>query len=418
VSISHTIPDSIPFLDLVTPHIELEQELTEVFLKAIRTGGFVGGPMVEEFEKAFAEFCETKFSAAISSGTDALRFGLMASGVKTGDVVVTVPHTFIATTEAIAQAGALPEFVDIDEQTFNMDPVKLAEYLQKQCSIDDAGTVTSRRSGRPVTAIVPVHLYGQMSDMDAILELAERYHLVVIEDACQAHGAEYFSKKHNRWMKAGSMGRAAAFSFYPGKNLGACGEAGAATTNDPGIAKTMKMLRDHGQATKYYHDVEGYNGRMDAIQAGLLDVKLTHLPKWNAQRRERAAEYKRLLESTDTALVPPYEPAWSRAVYHLYVVRSADREGLMDHLKKAGIGTGIHYPIPLHLQKAYASMNYREGDFPITERAAAEIVSLPMFPQLTGEQQSVVVEEIRHFAVMGVGRTAHDLSLTASERNA
>jgi dTDP-4-amino-4,6-dideoxygalactose transaminase len=418
VSISHTIPDSIPFLDLVTPHIELEQELTEVFLKAIRTGGFVGGPMVEEFEKAFAEFCETKFSAAISSGTDALRFGLMASGVKTGDVVVTVPHTFIATTEAIAQAGALPEFVDIDEQTFNMDPVKLAEYLQKQCSIDDAGTVTSRRSGRPVTAIVPVHLYGQMSDMDAILELAERYHLVVIEDACQAHGAEYFSKKHNRWMKAGSMGRAAAFSFYPGKNLGACGEAGAATTNDPGIAKTMKMLRDHGQATKYYHDVEGYNGRMDAIQAGLLDVKLTHLPKWNAQRRERAAEYKRLLESTDTALVPPYEPAWSRAVYHLYVVRSADREGLMDHLKKAGIGTGIHYPIPLHLQKAYASMNYREGDFPITERAAAEIVSLPMFPHLTGEQQSVVVEEIRHFTVMGVGRTAHDLSLTASERNA
>ncbi len=418
MTISHTIPDSIPFLDLVSPHIELEQELTGVFLKAIRTGGFVGGPMVDEFEKAFAEFCETKYSAAISSGTDALRFGLMASGVKTGDVVVTVPHTFIATTEAISQAGALPEFVDIDEQTFNMDPVKLAEYLQKQCSIDDAGTVTSRRSGRPVTAIVPVHLYGQMSDMDAILELAERYHLVVIEDACQAHGAEYFSKKHNRWMKAGSMGRAAAFSFYPGKNLGACGEAGAATTNDPGIAKTMKMLRDHGQATKYYHDVEGYNGRMDAIQAGLLDVKLTHLPKWNAQRRERAAEYKRLLESADTALVPPYEPAWSRAVYHLYVVRSADREGLMDHLKKAGIGTGIHYPIPLHLQKAYASMNYREGDFPITERAAAEIVSLPMFPQLTGEQQSVVVEEIRHFGVMGVGRTAHDLSLAASERNA
>ena len=418
MSVSHSVADSIPFLDLVTPHLELEQELTGVFLKAIRSGGFVGGPMVEEFEKAFAEFCETKYSVAISSGTDALRFALMASGVKTGDVVVTVPHTFIATTEAISQAGALPEFVDIDEQTYNMDPVKLAEYLQKQCSVDNAGTVTSRRSGRPVTAIVPVHLYGQMSDMDAILELAERYRLVVIEDACQAHGAEYFSKKHNRWMKAGSMGRAAAFSFYPGKNLGACGEAGAATTSDAGIAKTMKMLRDHGQVTKYYHDVEGYNGRMDAIQAGLLDVKLTHLPKWNAQRRERAAEYKRLLESADTALIPPYEPAWSRAVYHLYVVRSADREGLMNHLKNAGIGTGIHYPIPLHLQKAYASMNYREGDFPITETASAEIVSLPMFPQLTGEQQLVVVEEIRQFAVKGVGRPAHDLSLATSERNA
>jgi dTDP-4-amino-4,6-dideoxygalactose transaminase len=393
VSVSNT-PNSIPFLDLVTPHVELEQELTEVFRKALRTAGFIGGPMVEEFEKAFATFCETNHSVAVSSGTDALRFALMASGVKPGDVVVTVPHTFIATTEAISQAGALPEFVDIDERTYNMDPAKLGEYLETQCTVDDAGRLMSRRSGRPVTAVVPVHLYGQMADMDPILELAERYRLVVIEDACQAHGAEYFSKKHNRWMKAGSMGRAAAFSFYPGKNLGACGEAGAATTNDGAIAKTMKMLRDHGQATKYYHDVEGYNGRLDAIQAGLLHVKLAHLPKWNAQRRERAAEYNRLLESADAVVVAPHEPSWSRAVYHLYVVRTADREGLMDHLKKAGIATGIHYPIPLHLQKAYIGMNYREGDFPVTEKAAAEIVSLPMFPQLTAGQQSRVVEEI------------------------
>ncbi|MGA9542872.1 MAG: DegT/DnrJ/EryC1/StrS family aminotransferase, partial [Candidatus Sulfotelmatobacter sp.] len=219
-----SVPTSIPFLDLVTPHVELEQELTEVFRKALRTAGFIGGPMVEEFEKAFATFCDTGYSVAISSGTDALRFALMASGVKPGDVVVTVPHTFIATTEAISQAGALPEFVDIDEQTYNMDPAKLKEYLKKQCTVDDAGKLISRRSGRPVTAVVPVHLYGQMADMDPILDLAERYRLVVIEDACQAHGAEYFSRKHNRWMKAGSMGRAAAFSFYPGKNLGACGE--------------------------------------------------------------------------------------------------------------------------------------------------------------------------------------------------
>jgi dTDP-4-amino-4,6-dideoxygalactose transaminase len=413
VSISTNTHNSIPFLDLVTPHVELEQELTDVFRKAIRSAGFIGGPMVEEFEKAFATFCDVSHSVAVSSGTDALRFALMAAGVKPGDVVVTVAHTFIATTEAISQAGALPEFVDIDEQTYNMDPAKLAEYLETQCTVDGAGRLISRRSGRPVTAVVPVHLYGQMVDMDAILELAGRYRLVVVEDACQAHGAEYFSKKHNRWMKAGSMGRAAAFSFYPGKNLGACGEAGAATTNDAGIAKTMKMLRDHGQATKYYHDLEGYNGRLDAIQAGLLHVKLNYLPKWNTQRRERAAEYKRLLESADTALIPPYEPSWSRAVYHLYVVRTADREGLMDHLKKAGIGTGIHYPIPLHLQKAYASMNYSVGDFPITEKAATEIVSLPMFPQLTGEQQSVIVAEIRHFASRGVGRSA--LSLSASE---
>jgi dTDP-4-amino-4,6-dideoxygalactose transaminase len=396
VSVSNA-PNSIPFLDLVTPHVELEQELTEVFHKALRTAGFIGGPMVEDFEKAFAAFCETSYSVAVSSGTDALRFALMAAGVKPGDVVVTVPHTFIATTEAISQAGALPEFVDIDEQTFNMDPAKLGQYLETQCTVDDAGTLLSRRSGRPVTAVVPVHLYGQMADMDAILELADRYRLVVIEDACQAHGAEYFSRKHNRWMKAGSMGRAAAFSFYPGKNLGACGEAGAATTNDAGIAKTMKMLRDHGQATKYYHDIEGYNGRLDAIQAGLLHVKLKHLAKWNALRRERAAEYGRLFANSEDSVTVPYEPSWSRAVYHLYVTRTEDREGLMAHLKNAGIGTGIHYPIPLHLQKAYQFLGYNVGDFPVCEKVAAQIVSLPMFPQLTPQQQNRVVEESLRF---------------------
>jgi dTDP-4-amino-4,6-dideoxygalactose transaminase len=301
-----------------------------------------------------------------------------------------------------------------------LDPAKLKEYLKKQCTLDEAGKLISRRSGRPVTAVVPVHLYGQMADMDPILELAERYHLVVIEDACQAHGAEYFSRKHNRWMKAGSMGRAAAFSFYPGKNLGACGEAGAATTNDAGIAKTMKMLRDHGQATKYYHDVEGYNGRLDSIQAGLLHVKLAHLAKWNAQRRERAAEYKRLLKAVDRALVLPCEPSWSRAVYHLYVVRTADREGLMDHLKKAGIGTGIHYPIPLHLQKAYAYMQYSLGDFPVAEKAAAEIVSLPMFPQLKAEQQARVAAEVSDFTSVTVRKhVEHDApSLATAERTA
>ncbi|HXO34827.1 MAG TPA: DegT/DnrJ/EryC1/StrS family aminotransferase [Candidatus Acidoferrales bacterium] len=400
-----SISNSIPFLDLVTPHVELEQELTEVFQKVLRSAGFIGGPMVEDFEKAFATFCDASHSVAVSSGTDALRFALMASGVKPGDVVLTVPHTFIATTEAISQAGALPEFVDIDARTYNMDPAKLAECLEKQCTVDDAGKLVSRRSGRPVTAVVPVHLYGQMADMDAILELAERYRLIVIEDACQAHGAEYFSTKHNCWMKAGSMGRAAAFSFYPGKNLGACGEAGAATTNDAAIAKTIKMLRDHGQATKYYHDIEGYNGRLDALQAGLLHVKLGHLARWNAQRRERAAEYQRLLESAETAVVTPSEPSWSRAVYHLYVVRTAERERLMDYLKKAGIGTGIHYPIPLHLQKAYESMNYGVGDFPVTEKAAAEIVSLPMFPQLTSQQQAQVIDEIVAFTLI----TAHKL---------
>ena len=205
-------------------------------------------PWLKNSRSAFAKFCDTKHSVAVSSGTDALRFALMACGIKPGDVVVTVPHTFIATTEAISQAGALPEFVDIDEQTYNMDPEKLREYLEVQCTKDKSGKLISRRSSRPVTAVIPVHLYGQMADMDAIQELADRYHLTVIEDACQAHGAEYLSRKHNRWMKAGSMGRAAAFSFYPGKNLGACGEAGAVTTNDADVAKKISMLRDHGQA--------------------------------------------------------------------------------------------------------------------------------------------------------------------------
>ena len=282
----------------------MEQELTAIFHQVLHTAGFIGGPMVEEFEKAFAAFCGTSHAIAISSGTDALRFAIMACGVRPGDVVVTVPHTFIATTEAISQAGALPEFVDIDERTYNMDPEKLRQYLEEQCEKDKSGKLISRRSGRPVTAVIPVHLYGQTVDMDPILELAARFRLLVIEDGCQAHGAQYFSRKQNRWMKAGSMGQAAAFSFYPGKNLGACGEAGAVTTNDAGLANKISMLRDHGQAQKYYHDIEGYNGRLDAIQAGLLHAKLAHLSKWNAERRERAAEYNRLFADADGVVTP------------------------------------------------------------------------------------------------------------------
>jgi dTDP-4-amino-4,6-dideoxygalactose transaminase/acetyltransferase-like isoleucine patch superfamily enzyme len=389
-------PEPVPFLDLVTPHLELENELVGVFRRGLHTAGFVGGSMVEEFEKAFATFCEAGHCVAVSSGTDALRFALMAAGVRPGDVVLTVPNTFIATTEAISQAGAIAEFIDIDEPTSNMSVERLQRFLEEECTRDASGKSISLRSGRPVTAVVPVHLYGQMADMDSILKLANRNGLMVVEDACQAHGAEYFSRERNCWMKAGSMGRAAAFSFYPGKNLGACGEGGAVTTNDSDVARTTRMLRDHGQVKKYYHDVEGYNGRMDAIQAGLLHAKLPHLAEWNAQRRDRAAEYNRLLAEND-ALVLPYEPSWSRSVYHLYVIRTGDREGLMEHLKMAGIGTGIHYPIPLHLQKAYASLNYGQGAFPVAERVAAEIVSLPMFPQLSVRQQSRVAEQVLAF---------------------
>jgi dTDP-4-amino-4,6-dideoxygalactose transaminase len=392
--------DAIPFLDLVTPHVELEEELIAVFRRTLHTAGFIGGPVVEDFEKAFAAFCDCEHAVGLNSGTDALRFAIMACGIEPGDAVLTVPHTFIATTEAISQAGAFPEFIDIEERTYNLSAAKLEEYLREHCTRDVAGRAISRRSGRPVTAVVPVHLYGQMADMDSILRIAEEFSLTVIEDACQAHGAEYFSAKRNRWVKAGTMGRAAAFSFYPGKNLGACGEAGAATTNDAVIAAKIRMLRDHGQAQKYYHDIEGYNGRLDAIQAGLLHVKLAHLPAWNAQRRERAAEYNRLLAGNDAVLLPQ-EPSWSRAVYHLYVIRIENRDGLMQHLKAAGIGTGIHYPVPLHLQKAYAGLNYRAEDLPMATRVAAEILSLPMFPQMRREQQRRVADEVAEFTARG-----------------
>jgi dTDP-4-amino-4,6-dideoxygalactose transaminase len=388
--------NEVPFLDLVTPHVELEEELTAVFRRALFTAGFVGGPMVEEFEQAFARFCDTSHSVAVNSGTDALRFALWACGIEPGDVVLTVPNTFIATTEAISQVGAVPEFIDIDENTYNISVERLQEFLEQGCTRDVSGKLISKRNQRPVTAIVPVHLYGQMADMDSILRLANQYGLIVVEDACQAHGAEYFSGKLNRWMKAGTMGQAAAFSFYPGKNLGALGEGGAVTTNDAAIAAKIKMIREHGQAKKYYHDMEGYNGRLDSVQCGLLSVKLAHLGGWNAKRRDRAADYDRLLAGNE-AITCPYEPSWSRAVYHLYVVRTADREGLAKHLKAAGIGTGIHYPVPLHLQKAYKGMNYRETDFPVATRTAGEILSLPMYPQLSTEQQTRVTDEILGF---------------------
>jgi dTDP-4-amino-4,6-dideoxygalactose transaminase len=393
----------IPFLDLVTPHQELEPELIAVVKKAFETAGFIGGPMVDEFEREFAKFCDTKYCIGVNSGTDALRFALMAAGVAPQDIVVTVPHTFIATTEAISQAGAHIAFVDIDEETFTMDPRKLQRYFEEQCSFDsERGKLIEKASGRVVSAVVPVHLYGQMADMDPILDLAKKYNLIVIEDACQAHGAEYFSKKDGVWKKAGSLGLAAAFSFYPGKNLGACGEAGAITTNDETIAKKSKMIRDHGQVKKYYHDVEGYNGRLDSIQAGWLTVKLRHLAKWNDSRRTLAHRYHELFAELKEEITIPTEAPWTKGVYHLYVLRVKDREALQAHLAEAGIGTGIHYPIPLHRQRAYEPLGYKEGDFPVTERVAREIVSLPMFPQLNYTQQDEVVNKTKQFLNAGV----------------
>jgi dTDP-4-amino-4,6-dideoxygalactose transaminase len=314
-------------------------------------------------------------------------------------MVVTVPNTFIATTEAISQTGAVPEFIDIDEKTYNMDPERLGEFLAKECR-EDAGRTVHVESGRIVAAVIPVHLYGQIADMDRIRGLAEQYKLIVIEDACQAHGAEYFSKRDNCWKKAGTMGLAAAFSFYPGKNLGAFGEAGAVTTNDEGIARTVRMLRDHGQMKKYYHDIEGYNGRLDAIQAGILRIKLQRLASWNDDRRRIAMRYNELLSSVK-GVVLPYEPDSSRAVYHLYVIRTQRRDELQSFLSQRNIFTALHYPVPLHRQKAYETVKNYNGSLAVSERSAQEILSLPMFPGLTEEQQVRVVNAIREWIAQG-----------------
>ncbi|MBI4684858.1 MAG: DegT/DnrJ/EryC1/StrS family aminotransferase [Nitrospirae bacterium] len=389
--------NSIPFLDLVTQHIEMEEEIVETFRKSLRTAGFIGGPMVEDFEKDFAHFCNAKYCVGVGSGTDALRFALIAAGVGEGDTVITVPNTFIATTEAISQANTLIEFIDINEKTYNIDTEKLKEYLETQCYRDEkTGRPINQSTNQPIRAIIPVHLYGQPADMDPISELAEKYNLIVIEDACQAHGAEYFSRKENRWKKAGSIGMASAFSFYPGKNLGACGEAGAVTTNNEEIAKRIRMIRDHGQMKKYFHDIEGYNGRLDAIQAGILGIKLRRLADWNEKRRTIAYRYNELLKQVDGIIVP-YEPEWSKAVYHLYVIRTQRRNELQSFLAEKNISTGLHYPVPLHLQKAYERLKDKNGGFPVSEKTASEILSLPMYPGLTETQQLRIVESIKEF---------------------
>jgi dTDP-4-amino-4,6-dideoxygalactose transaminase len=397
------ISDSIPFLDLVTPHRELEEELVQAFRTAVRSAAFIGGPEVASFEEEFAAYCGTRFSVGVANGTDAVRFALMASGVGPGDAVVTVSHTFIATVEAISQAGAATEFVDIDERTYTMSPAALVEYLDG-CQPDPVtGRPRGRRTGLPIKAILPVHLYGQVADMDALAEIADRYGLLIIEDACQAHGAEYQSARDGQWRRAGSFGRAAAFSFYPGKNLGALGEGGAVTTDDPDVARIVRMLREHGQSQKYFHDLEGYNGRLDAIQAAFLRIKLRYLDDWNGQRRAAALRYGEMFVTAgvaggSTGVELPTELERNRAVYHLYVVRTRERDALAEHLKAANIHTGLHYPAPVHLQRCYERWGCSEGSLPMTERVVREILSLPMYPGLSVEQQARVVKQVAAFA--------------------
>jgi len=363
----------VPFLDLKVQYRQIEAELKPVLEDIMANGAFIGGPQVEAFEKEFAAFCGGGYCVGLNSGTDALRFALMAAGVGPGDEVITVPHTFIATTEAISQAGATPAFVDIDPATCCID----VNQIQRR--------ITSK-----TRAIVPVHLYGQPADMDPISEIASKHHLAVIEDACQAHGALY--KGH----AAGSMGTAGCFSFYPGKNLGAFGDAGAVVTGDDRLAQTIRMLREHGQSRKYYHDMEGYTGRLDAIQAAVLRLKLKRLADWNRARRDNAALYTKLLADVPSITVVK-EADFAQSVYHLYVILVDDRDGLQAFLAEKEVGTGLHYPLPLHLQKAYSSMGFKKGDFPVSECTAERLLSLPMYAELTTEQIEYVVDCIREY---------------------
>ena len=323
------------------------------------------------FEEEFAAACSAKYCVMVNSGTDALRFIFLALGLEPGDEVISVPNTFIATTEAISQAGGKIAFVDIYPDTYNMDPDK----------IEDAITIRTK-------GIVPVHLYGQPAAMERILAIAQRYGLWVVEDACQAHLAEY------KGQKVGSLGIAAAFSFYPGKNLGACGEAGAVTTNDSELASKVRMLRDHGQAKKYYHDFEGYNGRCDALQAAALRVKLRYLPAWNEARRKNANRYSELLKDVNGILLPKVISHCS-PVFHLFVIQVENRDAIVNSLNERSIGTGLHYPIPLNLQKAYRHLDLPEGSFPVSEGCAKRIVSLPMYPELTEDQIVYVCESLK-----------------------
>lgn len=363
----------VPFVDLATCHRELSSEILSAIERSLHAGGFVGGPEVDGFEREFAEYLEAERVVGLASGTDALRLALMAVGVQPGDEVITVPNTFIATTEALSQAGVTFRFVDVDPRTSNMDASQLASTI-----------------GPRTVGIMPVHLYGQPADLDAIGAVAERHGLWMVEDAAQAQGSRYKGRR------VGGHGVAAAFSFYPGKNLGACGEAGAVATKDQAIAARIRSLREHGQRAKYYHEEEGYNARLDAWQAAVLRIKLRRLDEWNARRRVAAELYRTALADIGE-IVLPHEPDWAEGNYHLFVIHANRRDALRQHLTDAGVHTGLHYPLPLHRQVAYEHLGLRAGAFPVAEDLADRLLSLPMHPELGEDDVAHVADEVRRF---------------------
>jgi dTDP-4-amino-4,6-dideoxygalactose transaminase len=361
---------NVPFLDLKSQYHALKDEIHVAIDEVMEKTAFAGGPFVAAFEKEFAQFCECKHAVGVGNGTDALWLSLLALGVGPGDEVITVPNTFIATAEAVTYCGAKPVFVDVDEKTYTMDPARLK------------AAITPR-----TRAIIPVHLFGQPADMDPILAVAKAHGLPVVEDACQAHGAQYKGRK------AGSLGVTGCFSFYPGKNLGAYGEAGAVVTNDDALADKMKMFRDHGQSKKYYHGIIGWNARMDGIQGAILSVKLKRLAAWNDSRRAHAQEYNRLLASLP-GVITPMEAGYAKHIYHIYAIRVKERDRIMAALAEKGVSCGIHYPVPVHLQDAYGFLGLSEGSFPVSERCASEYLSLPMYPELTSGQIAYVAQTL------------------------
>jgi dTDP-4-amino-4,6-dideoxygalactose transaminase len=362
---------NVPFLDLKAQYKTIKDEIHSAISEVMENTAFAGGPFVAKFEKEFASFCNCKHAIGVGNGTDALWLSLIALGVGPGDEVITVPNTFIATAEAITYCGAQPVFVDVDEMTYNMNPNLLEAAITPKTK-----------------AIIPVHLFGQVADMDPIIAIAKERGLYVIEDACQAHGAEYNGRK------AGTMGNTGCFSFYPGKNLGAYGEAGAVVTNDDTLAEKMRTFRDHGQAKKYYHRMIGWNARMDGIQGAVLSVKLKYLSDWNEARRKHAQEYNDLLTSLSD-VVKPREADYAKHVYHIYAIRIKQRDQIMTKLAEKGVSFGIHYPVPIHLQDAYSFLNLGQGNFPVAEKCASEFLSLPMYAELTEDQIAYVVDVLK-----------------------
>jgi dTDP-4-amino-4,6-dideoxygalactose transaminase len=363
----------IPLVNLKIQHQSIRAELDAALARVLDTCQFALGSEVVAFEEEFAAYCGAKHGVAVNSGTSALHLALLAAGVGPGDEVITVPFTFVATVAAIGYTGARARFVDIDPRTYTMDPSKLEAAITPHTK-----------------AILPVHLYGQPADMDPILAIARKRRLVVIEDAAQAHGAEYKGRR------SGGLGDLGCFSFYPSKNLGACGEAGMVTTSNPEFLRTLRMLRDWGAEVKYQHVLKGFNYRMEGFQGAVLRVKLRHLPQWTEARRAHAAQYGKLLAGA--GVEPPVEMPYARHVYHVYAVRAQRRDALMEALHKDEIATGIHYPIPIHLLQAHADLGYKEGDFPEAERAAKETLSLPLFAELTEDQVRTVCDAVRKHA--------------------